>query len=76
MQWLKVARVMQRANYTPLRVARRLRTMLATPLLAQRAESVARKLSHEDGVRTACDALEELYRSTRATPASDGTERP
>ena len=76
MQWLKVARVMQRANYTPLRVARRLRTMLATPLLAQRAESVARKLSHEDGVRTACDALEELYRNTRATPASDGTERP
>jgi UDP:flavonoid glycosyltransferase YjiC (YdhE family) len=76
MQWLKVARVMQRASYTPLRVARRLRAMLATPLLAQRAESVARKLSHEDGVRTACDALEELYGNTRATPASDGTERP
>jgi UDP:flavonoid glycosyltransferase YjiC (YdhE family) len=65
MQWLKVARGMTRANYTPLRVARRLRSMLAEPLLFQRAERVARKLSHEDGVRTACDALEELYRNTR-----------
>jgi rhamnosyltransferase subunit B len=41
MQWLKVARGMQRGNYTPLRVARRLRSMLAEPLLFQRAESVA-----------------------------------
>jgi hypothetical protein len=32
--------------------------------LAKRAKSVAQQLSHEDGVRSACDALEELYRST------------
>jgi UDP:flavonoid glycosyltransferase YjiC (YdhE family) len=38
--------------------------MLAQPLLAQRAESVARLLNNEDGTRTACDALEELYRKT------------
>jgi UDP:flavonoid glycosyltransferase YjiC (YdhE family) len=62
---LKVARVMQRANYTPWRVARRLKAMLAEPLLAQRAKSVAQQLSHEDGVRAACDALEKLYERTR-----------
>jgi UDP:flavonoid glycosyltransferase YjiC (YdhE family) len=65
MQWLKVARGMQRSNYMPMRVARRLKSMLASPLLFQRAKSVAQQLSREDGVRTACDALEELYRNTR-----------
>ena len=61
---LKVARVIQRGNYTPMRVARRLKAMLAEPLLAKRAESVAKRLRSEDGVHTACDALEELNRST------------
>ena len=64
---LKVARVIQRGNYTPARVARRLKAMLAEPLFARRAAQVARVLEHEDGVRTACDALEELDRSTRTT---------
>jgi UDP:flavonoid glycosyltransferase YjiC (YdhE family) len=62
---LKVARVIQRGNYTPIRVARRLKAMLAEPLFARRAEQVARRLEQEDGVRSACDALEELYRSMR-----------
>jgi rhamnosyltransferase subunit B len=65
MRRLKVAKVIQRGNYTPLRVARKLKAMLAEPLYALRATLVARRLEHEDGVRTACDALEELYRSTR-----------
>ena len=65
MKRLKVARVIQRGNYKPWRVARRLKAMLAKPKLAQQAESVAQLLSHEDGVRTACDALEELYRKSR-----------
>jgi UDP:flavonoid glycosyltransferase YjiC (YdhE family) len=65
MMRLKVARVMRRGNYTPMRVARRLRSMLADPLLARRAESVAQQLSHEDGVGAACDALEELYKNSR-----------
>ena len=64
---LKVARVIQRGNYTPVGVARKLKAMLAEPLFAQRAAQVARVLEHEDGVRTACDALEELDRSTRTT---------
>jgi UDP:flavonoid glycosyltransferase YjiC (YdhE family) len=64
MMRLKVARVIQRANYTPMRVARRLRSMLADQWLAKRAESVANRLSHEDGVGAACDALEELNRNS------------
>ena len=64
MRRLKVARVIQCANYTPWRVARQLKAMLANSLLAQRAESIANRLIHEDGVRTACDALEELYKKT------------
>jgi UDP:flavonoid glycosyltransferase YjiC (YdhE family) len=61
---LKVGQVMQRGSYTPWRVARRLKKMLAEPLFAERAESVAKQLDGENGVRTACDALEELYRDS------------
>ena len=65
MMRLKVARVIQRSNYTPFRVARKLKAMLAEPLFARRAEMVARRLEQEDGVRSACDALEKLYGKTR-----------
>ena len=65
MRRLKVARVIQRGNYTPLRVARKLKAMLAEPKFARRAAQVAHRLELEDGVRSACDALEELYRKTR-----------
>jgi rhamnosyltransferase subunit B len=66
MRRLRVARVIQRDNYLPARVARKLEAMLENPLFARRAEVVARRLEREDGVRSACDALEELYRNTRA----------
>jgi UDP:flavonoid glycosyltransferase YjiC (YdhE family) len=65
MKRLKVARVIQRGSYKPWRVARRLKAMLANSLLAQRAESVGKLLAGEDGVRAACDALEELYKRSR-----------
>jgi UDP:flavonoid glycosyltransferase YjiC (YdhE family) len=61
---LKVARVIQRGSYTPAKVARKLKVMLADPKYAQRAAQVAHVLEREDGVRSACDALEALYRST------------
>jgi UDP:flavonoid glycosyltransferase YjiC (YdhE family) len=64
MQRLKVARVIQRGNYTPVRVARKLKAMLDEPLFARRAEMVARRLEQEDGLRSACDALEALYGKT------------
>jgi UDP:flavonoid glycosyltransferase YjiC (YdhE family) len=65
MRRLKVARMITRANYTPLRVARKLKAMLANRQIARRAELVANRLQHEDGVRSACDALEALYARTR-----------
>ena len=65
MRRLKVSRTIQRGNYLPVRVARKLKAMLGDPVLARRAESVARRLEREDGVRAACDALEGLYERTR-----------
>jgi rhamnosyltransferase subunit B len=65
MRRLKVARVIKRTDYTPLRVARKIRSILEEPMFARRAMSVAKRLAHEDGVRTACDALEELWNQTR-----------
>jgi rhamnosyltransferase subunit B len=65
MRRLGVARVIQRGNYTPVRVARKLRAMLAEPHFALRAAEVAQLLRHEDGVKAACDALEGLYRKTK-----------
>jgi UDP:flavonoid glycosyltransferase YjiC (YdhE family) len=62
---LKVGRVIQRGKYSPWRVARKLKQMLDAPRLAERAKSVAQQLASEDGVRTACNALEELYKRTR-----------
>jgi UDP:flavonoid glycosyltransferase YjiC (YdhE family) len=65
MRRLGVARVIQRGDYTPMRVARKLKAMLEEPQFALRAAEVARRLEHEDGVKAACNALEGLYRRTR-----------
>jgi len=65
MRRLKVARSILRARYTPARVAGTLRAMLAEPAYAERSMEVAEQLSHENGLRTTCDALEEFYRKTR-----------
>jgi UDP:flavonoid glycosyltransferase YjiC (YdhE family) len=62
MRRLGVARVIQRGNYTPMKVAGKLKAMLEEPRFALRAAEVARVLRHEDGVRAACDALEGLHR--------------
>jgi rhamnosyltransferase subunit B len=65
MRRLKVGRIIKRGEYTPLRVARKIRSILEEPKFARRAHSVAKKLEHEDGVRTACDALDELWKKTQ-----------
>jgi UDP:flavonoid glycosyltransferase YjiC (YdhE family) len=52
-------------------VARKLRAMLDDPDFAVRAQSVAQQIAAEDGVKTACDALEALYaRSNQNSPQS------
>ena len=68
MRRLGVGRVIQRANYTPMRVARTLREMLDEPKFIHKAELAAEKLGREDGVRAACDALEGLYEGTGREP--------
>ena len=65
MKRLGVARVIQRANYKPWRVARRVKAMLGTDEYALQAQSAARQVAQEDGVRTACDALENLCERKR-----------
>jgi UDP:flavonoid glycosyltransferase YjiC (YdhE family) len=65
MRRLKVARIVRRDDYKPMRVARKIREMLEEPKFAERAESVAKRLAAEHGVQTACDALEELWKKPR-----------
>lgn len=67
MQRLKVARVIEKSSYSPENVARQLKAMLADPRFAENAAFAAQQVAREDGVRTACNALEELYFRTRKT---------
>jgi rhamnosyltransferase subunit B len=62
MRRLKVARTIQKRYFTPLRVARKLRTLLENPTYSRRAEQIAMRLRAEDGVAAACNALEGLAR--------------
>jgi UDP:flavonoid glycosyltransferase YjiC (YdhE family) len=65
MRRLKVGLSIMKARYTPARVARKLKAMLMEPRLAQQAARVAEQLRHENGVKTACDALERLHAKTQ-----------
>ncbi len=60
MRRLKVARVIQKQHFTPIRVARKLRILLDEPIYAHRAQHIAERLHSEDGVAHACNALEGL----------------
>ena len=62
---LKVGRTIQRKQYFPLRVVRKLTRMLTNPKLFKRAELVAGVLEKENGIKTAVDALEALHERTR-----------
>ena len=55
-----VARVIQRSQYKPWRVARKVRAMLAEAEFEEQARVAAAEVAREDGVKTACDALEKL----------------
>ena len=63
MRRMGVARVIQRSHYKPWRVARRVRAMLAEPEYEEQARSAAEEVARENGVKTACDALEALDES-------------
>jgi UDP:flavonoid glycosyltransferase YjiC (YdhE family) len=65
MQRLKVASTLQRRYFTPVRVARKLRRLLENPMYALRAQQIATRLQGENGVVSACNALEDLVRKKR-----------
>jgi UDP:flavonoid glycosyltransferase YjiC (YdhE family) len=67
MKRLGVAKVIEKSSYTPKKVTRKLRKMLDDPELAERARNVAEQLRGEDGVKTACDALEALCARSRSS---------
>ena len=60
MRRMGVARVIQRSDYKPWGVARKVRAMLAEAKYEAAARLAAERVAGEDGVKTACDALERL----------------
>ncbi len=64
---LGCSRTIFRRQYTAERAARELQTLLETPAYSTRAAEVGRQVSAERGVDAACDALEEMLFSNRAT---------
>jgi rhamnosyltransferase subunit B len=66
MKRMNLSRTIERRAYKPGRVSRTLRAMLADAELAARAAQVGAQLARENGVRAACDALEQLASGSRA----------
>ena len=67
MRRLGVAKVIKKENYTPAKVVRKLKAMFAKPKYLEAATKVAEQLKSEDGVETACNALERMYANSRKT---------
>jgi UDP:flavonoid glycosyltransferase YjiC (YdhE family) len=57
---LGIARTISRRRYRPDHIAAELSQMLESPQFTERASALGERLGHENGVSTACDALEEL----------------
>lgn len=55
---LGMAKVVQRKNYTAERAARLIQALLENPRYLERAVATQQKMEEEDGLKTACDALE------------------
>lgn len=73
---LGVSRTLPRHRYTAQRAAAELRHLLDDSTYATRAGEVARQIRAEEGVRAACDALEEmLWRRSRTVPLARATPR-
>jgi UDP:flavonoid glycosyltransferase YjiC (YdhE family) len=68
MKRMGVARVIQRSQYKPSRVARQVRALLADAEYANQARITAEEVARENGVKAACDALEALH-ARKSRPA-------
>ena len=55
---LGVSRTLGRGGYRAETVARELNQLLTDPSFAQKAKTIAQSLAAEDGLKTACDAIE------------------
>jgi UDP:flavonoid glycosyltransferase YjiC (YdhE family) len=64
---LGVARTISRFQYTTDRVVRELGRLLDDPQYANRAADAGRHVGDEDGVRAACDALEQILTEPRTS---------
>jgi rhamnosyltransferase subunit B len=58
---LGIARTIAKHRYTPARAAAALKAMLDDPACVERAAEVGRQVRAEDGVGSACDAIEALW---------------
>jgi len=63
LQRLGVARAIPRKHYTARRTSSDLEHLLTDPAYAARAAAAARRIAGENGVRTACDAIENHLRA-------------
>ena len=59
---LGVTRTIMRNKYTAERAAIEINQLLSNSTYRERAESLAQQVREEDGVRAACDAIEEQLR--------------
>jgi rhamnosyltransferase subunit B len=66
---LGIAHTISRRRYSPTRIAAELRRLLDNPVYSQRASAIGERVGREDGVRAACDALEELLWASRPAEA-------
>lgn len=62
---LGIARTISQHRYTPNRAMTELRCLLENPEYTQRARKVQEQLKNEDGVKKACDALEQLLHNSK-----------
>ncbi|HEV2273984.1 MAG TPA: glycosyltransferase [Acidobacteriaceae bacterium] len=62
---LGIARVIERPRYTAETAAHEIRRLLENEAIRSRAAEVGQELGREDGLKTACDALESLGASGR-----------
>jgi rhamnosyltransferase subunit B len=73
---LGVARVIRRENYTAEAAAARIAALLKSQRMRERAAEAGEALRQEDGLRVACDALEDLGAAAgRAADARRGADR-
>ncbi|KAA6456207.1 glycosyltransferase [Acidobacteria bacterium AB60] len=65
------ALTLARARYTPERAARALRTLLEDAGFRQSAAAIQKEMQAEEGLSSACNAIETLLREASATPDTE-----